>query len=108
MTITVFSGLMAQGVAGRLSDRFDRTIVLTGIVVAIAIISGFIFIHGAVSFGGMILGIAVSGALIFTVYPISVARAHDLFGESDTMAVSAGLLFAVTIQRKIKKIEEKA
>jgi len=40
---------------------------------------------------------AVLGALIFAVYPISVARAHDIYGGENTVAVSAGLLFACSV-----------
>lgn len=101
MTITVFSGLITQGVAGRLSDRFDRTVVLTAIVIAIALGSGFMFIYGAASFAGVALGMAGLGALVFTVYPISVARAHDIFEGQDTVAVSAGLLYAYSLGSSI-------
>jgi hypothetical protein len=39
----------------------------------------------------------VWGALMFAVYPVSVARAHDRFDGRDTVAVSAGLLLAYSI-----------
>lgn len=104
MTVTVFSGLIAQGVVGRLSDRFDRTTVLTAIVIVVALVSGFMFTYGTASFGGMIMGMAALGALIFAVYPISVARAHDIFEGRNTVAVSAGLLFAYSIGSSVSPI----
>ena len=53
MTITVFSGLAAQWAVGTLSERFDRTVVLSVIAAAIAVASGVMFVVGARSFGGM-------------------------------------------------------
>lgn len=97
MTITVFSGLAAQWAVGTVSDRFDRTVVITVIATAIAVVSGFMLLIGARSFGGMAAGMVLFGALMFAVYPVSVARAHDIFGGQDTVAVSAGLLFAYSI-----------
>ncbi len=80
LTITVFSGLVAQWAVGTLSDRFDRTVVITGIATAIAVVSGFMLLIGERSFGGMAAGMVLLGALMFAVYPVSVARAHDVFG----------------------------
>ncbi len=97
MSITVFSGLAAQWAVGTLSDRFDRTVVITVIATAIATVSGFMFVIGEASFGGMAVGMGLFGALMFAVYPVSVARAHDIFGGKDAVAVSAGLLFAYSI-----------
>jgi hypothetical protein len=33
----------------------------------------------------------------FAVYPVAVARAHDIFGGRDAVGVSAGLLFAYSV-----------
>ena len=104
MSITVFSGLAAQWVVGTVSDRFDRSSVLTVIVVAIMLVSGFIFVRSEASFGTMAVGMGVLGALVFAVYPVAVARAHDLFGGQDTVAVSAGLLFAYSIGASLSPI----
>jgi MFS family permease len=46
----------------------------------------------------------VFGALMFAVYPVSVARAHDLFGGQDAVAVSAGLLFAYSLGASISPL----
>lgn len=104
MSITVFSGLAAQWVVGIVSDRFDRAVVLTVIVAAIAVVSGLIFLKGVTSFRTMVVEMGLLGALVFAVYPVSVARAHDLFGGQDTMAVSAGLLFAYSIGASLSPI----
>ena len=104
MSITVFSGLAAQWAVGTLSDRFDRTVVLTAIATAIAVVSTFMFVIGARSFGGMAAGMGVFGALMFAVYPVSVARVHDIFGGQEAVAVSAGLLFAYSIGASVSPL----
>lgn len=104
MSITVFCGLAAQWAVGTLSDRFDRTAVLTAIATAIAVVSTFMFIVGARSFGGMAAGMGTFGALMFAVYPVAVARAHDIFGGQEAVAVSAGLLFAYSIGASVSPL----
>ena len=104
MSITVFSGLAAQWAVGTLSDRFDRTVVIVVIATAIAAVSGFIFVVGETSFWGMAVGMGLFGALMFAVYPVSVARAHDIFGGQDAVAVSAGLLFAYSIGASVSPL----
>jgi len=104
MSITVFCGLAAQWLVGRLSDRFDRTIVLSVVAIAIAVVSGIMFINGKPSFGELSLEMGVFGLLVFAVYPLSVARAHDIFGGQDAVAVSAGLLFAYSLGASISPL----
>lgn len=97
MSITVFSGFTAQWTVGSLSDRFDRTLVLSVITIAIAVFSGLMFIFEETSFLQLAVKMGLLGALMFAVYPVSVARAHDLLDGQDTVAVSAGLLLAYSI-----------
>ncbi len=104
MTITVFCGLAAQWMVGTLSDRFDRTRVLMVVAIAIAAVSGFMFINGETSFWGLAVEMGFFGALMFAVYPVSVARAHDIFGGQEAVAVSAGLLFAYSIGASVSPL----
>ena len=97
MTTTVLCGLAAQWVVGALSDRLDRTLMLAGVAAAVAGVSILLFVLGKPAFVIVAAGMGLLGALAFSVYPISVARAHDIFGGKDAVAVSAGLLFAYSI-----------
>ncbi|HSO18401.1 MAG TPA: MFS transporter [Desulfosarcina sp.] len=97
MSVTVFAGLAAQWGVGKLSDRFDRTLVLFVTVSAVAGLSAVIVLGRPASFWGLALPMGLFGAMAFTVYPVAVARAHDVFGGRDAVAVSAGLLFAYSI-----------
>jgi MFS family permease len=104
MTTTVFCGLAAQWLVGSLSDRFDRTVVLPGVVIAVTIVSAIMFVSRETSFLKLAMGMGFMGALAFAVYPVSVARAHDIFGGRDSVAVSAGLLFAYSIGASVSPI----
>jgi MFS family permease len=104
MSLTVFCGLAAQWLVGTLSDRFDRTLVLSAVATAITAVSGIMFMNGEPSFGKLSLGMGMFGILVFAVYPLSVARAHDIFGGQDAVAVSAGLLFAYSIGASISPL----
>ena len=104
MTLTVFSGLAAQWLVGSLSDRFDRLKVLSVFAAAIAVCSVAAFVKGGASFPEMAVGMSVIGALAFAVYPLSVARAHDIFGGRDAVAVSASLLFSFSVGASISPL----
>ena len=109
MSGTVFCGLAAQWVVGSISDRFDRTLVLAVISMSVAGFSALIFIGGkTASYTTMLLQMGLFGAMMFAVYPVSVARAHDVFGGQDAVAVSAGLLFAYSIGASLSPIAASA
>lgn len=97
MSAAVFSGLTAQWVVGAVSDRFDRTLVLVVIAGAIAVVSGWIFVGQVTTYQLLVVKMGLLGALVFAVYPVSVARAHDVFDGKDTVAVSGCLLFAYSV-----------
>jgi len=97
MSAAVFSGLTAQWIVGAVSDRFDRTLVLVVIAAAIAVVSGWIFVGQVTTYRFLIVKMGLLGALVFAVYPVSVARAHDVFDGKDTVAVSGCLLFAYSV-----------
>jgi MFS family permease len=97
MSTTVFCGLAAQWMVGSVSDRYDRTVVITAVAAAVTIVSALMFFLRDASFLKMTMGMGLFGALAFAVYPVSVARAHDIFGGRDSVPVSAGLLFAYSV-----------
>jgi MFS family permease len=97
MSATVFAGLTAQWAVGAVSDRFDRTLVLIVIAAAIAVVSGWLFVGQETAYPLLVGKMGLLGALVFAVYPVSVARAHDVFDGQDTVAVSGCLLFAYSV-----------
>jgi MFS family permease len=97
MTAAIFGGLVLQWPVGLVSDRFDRTKVLATLGVLLAIVSSGVIMIAHVSYPGFLMGMGLFGGVIFTIYPVAVARAHDLFEPGEIIPVSSGLLLAFSI-----------
>ncbi len=104
MTVTVFGGLALQWVVGTLSDRYDRTVVISLLGASVALFSILIYILETHSFLWLLVEMGIFGGLAFTIYPVAVARAQDVFQGKDAVPVSAGLLLAYSIGASIGPI----
>lgn len=92
MTITVLGGLVIQWPIGAISDKFDRSIVIPSIAVILALVSGLVVLTAQGSFSLFLAATCLFGGFIFCIYPVAVARAHDLFDSKDVVNVSSALL----------------
>jgi len=92
MTVTVLGGLVFQWPVGAISDRYDRTLVIPVIGVFFAIISGLMIVAAHSSFGFFMAAASLFGGLMFSIYPVAVARSHDMFEPKDAVNVSSALL----------------
>ncbi|AOY58478.1 MULTISPECIES: MFS transporter [Desulfococcus] len=97
MTATILGGLAFQWPVGIISDRFDRTLVLPLLGVMVAGAALLVIVVAEITYWLMIGVMAMFGGLIFAVYPVAVARAHDLFERKDIVPVSSCLLFSYGI-----------
>jgi len=104
MTVTVFGGLAFQWIVGMLSDRYDRTVILSLLGAFVALISILVYVLESHSFLWLLVEMGVFGGLAFTIYPVAVARAQDVFQGKDAVPVSAGLLLAYSIGASIGPI----
>ncbi|BCR04203.1 MFS transporter [Desulfuromonas versatilis] len=94
MGITILSGLLLQWPVGGLSDRFNRRLVLGGLSLMVCLISLAIVAAGESSLP-LLLGLtAAYGGIAFTIYPVSVALAHDGLERGDIVPVSAALILS--------------
>lgn len=94
MTLTVLGGLVFQWPVGSFSDRFDRSLVLPALGLIVSAICVIILVIPGTSFP-LLLGLTVLfGGFVFTIYPVAVARAHDMFEARDVVKVSSALLLA--------------
>ena len=91
MLAAVIGGLAFQIPVGRLSDRFDRRIVLAGLALGCAFAAITIgFLPHALEF--VLLPVALLGGFMATLYPVCVANAHDRMPADRVVAVSGRLL----------------
>lgn len=94
MALSIVGGLLFQWPVGILSDRFDRTLILPGIGLVLAGVSVFMAFAGEGRVEMMLGATVFFGGFLFTIYPVSVARAHDLFEAEDVVKVSSALLLS--------------
>ncbi len=92
MTVTILGGLLIQWPIGLLSDRVDRSIVIPCIMGLVALVSATIIWGGHGHFSLLIVITGFFGGFMFCIYPVSVARAYDLFEPKDVVNVSSALL----------------
>jgi MFS family permease len=118
----IIGGLLGQIPLGRLSDRIDRRIVIAGVAVASALLSGLLvwvtstepvgaarMAAGAVPLALPVDPLLISlillfGAMIFSLYPLSVAHANDSIDPADFVAAAGGLLLAFSVGATIGPI----
>jgi MFS family permease len=91
MSITVWSGLIFQWPVGLLSDRLNRITVLSALGFLAMIVSTGIAIYGNSGLTTLLFLTACFG-VVFTVYPVAMARAQDNIDKKDIVPVSAALI----------------
>ncbi|MBW2178389.1 MAG: MFS transporter [Deltaproteobacteria bacterium] len=91
MSITVWAGLLFQYPVGLLSDRLDRLTVLSAQGFLVAAVSLGIAMLGRSNLGTLLPMTACFG-VVFTIYPVSMARAQDNIEKQDIVPVSAALI----------------
>jgi len=97
MTLTVFGGLVLQWPVGMMSDRLDRSLVLPGLGIVLAVISMAILVSAQYSPVMLLTATTLFGGIFFAIYPVAVARTHDIFDAQDVVKVSSVLLLCYGI-----------
>jgi MFS family permease len=91
MLAAVLGGLAFQVPVGRLSDRFDRRVVLALLCLGFAG-TAVALVHLPRSLPVVLPAAALLGGFMSTLYPVCVAHAHDRMPEGLVVAVSGGLI----------------
>ena len=92
MALVLLGGLLLQWPVGMISDRFDRSLVLPFLGIFLALISIIIVYFKVTNFSALMVGSVIFGGFLFALYPVAVARSHDLFEADDVVKVSSVLL----------------
>ena len=99
MSIVVLGGLGFQVPVGMLADRFDRRIVMSGILIVVGVSWGllsFSIANGVSLVVLMVMALAFGGA-ISSVYPLCVALTFDRLDRKYYVAASGRLLMVYSI-----------
>ena len=91
MLAAVLGGLAFQVPVGRLSDRYDRRIVLAALGVGFAG-AAIALVHLPRSWSVLVPAAALLGGFMSTLYPVCVADAHDRMPANRVLAVSGRLI----------------
>ena len=104
MTALVMGGLLLQYPIGRLSDRFDRRLVIIGSSIALTVVSlfiiwlssgswwSFMFFINSDTRWPFLLTTLLIGGITATLYPLSVAYANDYLEPHQLVPASGGLV----------------
>jgi MFS family permease len=104
MAVTVFGGLVLQWPVGLLSDRCDRSIVVSSLGCLVAVVCILVIASAGKSNTLLFMAMVLYGGLAFTIYPVAVARTHDLFEPKDIVPVSSALLLCYSIGASVGPI----
>jgi MFS family permease len=91
MLVAVLGGLAFQVPVGRLSDRFDRRIVLAALGVGFAA-TAIVLVLLPPSLPAVLSVAVLFGGFMSTLYPVCVAHAHDRMPSDRVVAVSGRLI----------------
>jgi len=91
MLAAVVGGLALQVPVGRLSDRYDRRIVLAALSFGFAG-AAIALVHLPPSWSVVLPAAALLGGFMSTLYPVCVADAHDRMPANRVLAVSGRLI----------------
>jgi MFS family permease len=91
MLVAVLGGLAFQIPVGRLSDRFDRRIVLALLSVGFAV-TALVMVLLPRPLSTILPAAALLGGFMSTLYPVCVAHAHDSMPADRVLAVSGRLI----------------
>ena len=84
--------LALQYPIGRLSDRFDRRVVIFGAALVAGVTISIAGFFGADQFLLLFILMLVFGGLLFSLYSLFIAHANDYLPPSQMVAMSSGLL----------------
>ena len=91
MSIVILGGVILQWPIGRLSDRFDRRLVIVVAFAAALLVCAALSAENNPGLLLMLLG-GLFGGLTFALYPLCVAHTNDHLSPEERVAASGGLV----------------
>lgn len=91
MTSAILGGALLQLPLGRISDTFDRRLVLGAVAVAAAVGAAGLLLLSQLG-GWVTLAIAFYGGMAFAVYPVAIAHLVDHLAPEDVLSGCSSLL----------------
>ena len=92
MTAPVVGALILQYPVGRLSDRFDRRMVIFGVAVMGAAATAMAALFGRADFALLLACMLAYGGSLFPLYSLCIAHANDFLTPRQMVAAASGLV----------------
>ncbi len=92
MTAPVLGTLLLQYPVGRLSDRFDRRLIILVVALLGAATVGIASLFGITQFYLLLTCMLIFGGFLFPMYSLCIAHANDFLTPSQMVAVASGLV----------------
>ena len=92
MTAPMVGALLLQYPVGRLSDRFDRRLVILSVSIMGGVAAGLATLFGQQQFALLILCMLIYGGALFPSYSLCIAHANDFLTPSQMVAAASGLV----------------
>jgi len=96
MAALIWGGLFLQFPIGSLSDRFDRRIVITCLLI-VASITSFSFGMLTLSYWPMMITVSLVGGFVFILYSLSICHTNDFLSSDEMVGASGGLLLVYSV-----------
>lgn len=96
MFCLIIGGMLLQYPVGKLSDIFDRRLIVIIISIGVIIASSVLIFAFKFYVPSLVL-MTVFGGLVFTIYPISISYSCDILDVKDIVAGIQGLLLSYSI-----------
>jgi MFS family permease len=91
MSLTVWAGLFFQYPVGLISDRIDRLTVLSAQGFLVMLVSIGMALLGRIGLS-VLMPLTICFGMVFTIYPVAMARAQDNIDKDEIVPVSAALI----------------
>jgi MFS family permease len=92
MTAPMIGALLLQYPVGRLSDRFDRRMVIFGVALMGGGAAAMAALFGRADFALLLVCMLVYGGSLFPLYSLCIAHANDFLTPSQMVAAASGLV----------------
>lgn len=97
MSAIIFGGVLLQWPLGRLSDVYDRRLVIVATMAAGAVVSFLMLPLPALGFPVLLGVAALYGGIGFAIYPLCVAHTNDHLEREERVGASGGLVLTYSI-----------
>lgn len=97
MSAVIFGGVLLQWPLGRISDLYDRRLVIVGVIVALTVASLAMIAAPVLGFPAMVVVGALFGGIGFVAYPLCVAHTNDHLAREERVGASGGLVLAYSV-----------